>query len=66
MSATGETGIVQTTTFTCQVCGHVEQTVEDVSLYSETIVMSPNGGWNFDYVEIDGVEKFVCLKCMPK
>lgn len=52
--------IIQTNEFKCEVCGKVERTREETTMYADPVVRPPRDGWGYD--ERD---RLVCPEC-PK
>jgi len=61
-------GILQVNMWTCEVCGSMWITQENVSPYSDPVVAPPES-WRdglidiWDYVVIDDDEKMACPQC---
>jgi hypothetical protein len=54
-------GIVQTNTFTCEVCGKVETKSEEVGMYSDPVVVPPDG-----WAHRESDDKLACPECVKK
>jgi len=58
--------VIQTNTWTCEVCGAIEVDSRETSMYSDPVVCPP-GGRDWDHVEAaPGDWRLACPDCVAK